>query len=185
MTGKDTDSTRSDRRSDRYANDPDYRLSARQRSREAYRAKHDPKLFDPRQNLSALDNFGNIRLTHMPQGDMQRWVFTKTEVAEVFGRVVKMFYRWVNDGRFPAPVVTAVDYPIRRDYKNKTDVKVPQTVDVYTVEEVRAAINALGPHLSQVAYYRKDHSRERRALYDAVRRARSSIGLPELAEGDA
>lgn len=178
----DAQDRRNERRVDRYKGDVSYRATARHRSREAYRKKHSVGLFDPRTNLEHLDDFGSVRLTHMPQGNVERWVFTKTEVADVFGRVVKMFYKWVNDGRFPKPVVTAVDYPISRDYKTAKDVQVPQTVDVYTVEEVRAAVKALGPHLSTVAYYRRDHDTARRAVYSAVRAARISIGLPELKE---
>jgi hypothetical protein len=180
-TAAQTAEDRNARRTNRYSEDPDYRAKQRARSRKAYRDRADPRLFDPRENLPKMADFGDTRETNLPVGTVSRWVFTKTEVAEIFGRAPKMFYRWVNEGRFPKPVLTATDYPITRNYKNKKDVRVPQTVDVYTVEEVRAAITALGPHLSTVSYYRKDHDTLRRALFSAVREARKGLNLPELA----
>lgn len=174
------DDDRNKRRVSRYDSDPAYREQQRARSREAYHSKHSPDLFDPRDNLPKLDDFGGTRQTNMPDKSVDaRWVFTKQELAQVLGVTVKGFYLWVNDGRFPRPVLTATDYPITRDYKEKKRVRVPQTVDVYTEKEVRAAIGVLGEHLSRVKYYRNDHTREREALFHAVRAARRAQGLPE------
>ena len=178
---------RNKRRVNRYEEDETYREQQRQRSRDAYHAKHSPEFFDPRVNLDKLDEFGGNRQTNMPDGtvDVARWVFTKSEVAEVLGVSVKGFYLWINDGRFPKPILTAVDYPITRDYKDKKGVKVPQTVDVYTADEVKAAISVLGKHLSKVKYYRKDHTNERSALYRAIHAARKRQGLPEETDSKA
>lgn len=115
----------------------------------------------------------------MPNGtEVERWCLTLAETATVFGRATQLFYRWINDGRFPAPVLQALDYPITRNYKVKKGVKVPQRAGVYTPEEVRAAVNALGPHLSMVAYYRKDHENERVNLFIKMAEARRALGLP-------
>lgn len=172
---------RNQRRNNRYETDPKYRDEQKQRSRDAYHGKHNPQLFDPRVNLQTWDQFGGVRETNLPDGttDDTMWVFTKSEVAEVLGVTPKGFYLWVNDGRFPKPILTAVDYPITRDYKEKKDVKVPQTVAVYLEQEVRAAVNILGAHLSKVKYYRKDHMDERDALYAAIHTARERQGLPK------
>jgi hypothetical protein len=55
-------------------------------------------------------------------------------------------------------------------------------VEVYTAEEVKAALLVLGQHLSEVAYYRNDHETQRRNLYAVMQTARKSIGLPEFAD---
>ncbi|KRW94271.1 AlpA family transcriptional regulator [Paracoccus sp. MKU1] len=169
---------RNKRRRQRYAEDPEYRKKARLNSRSTYRVKGKTEPFDPRQNLSRIDDFGKVRPVTFPDGRVvERWCMTKAEVAEIFGRSTKLFYHWIKDGRFPDTVLTATDTFITRDYKNKKGVKVPQTVGVYSSEEVIAAINALGPHLSNVVYFRTDHDREREMVAMAVAEARASIGV--------
>lgn len=167
------------RRKARYATDPEYSDLQRERSRAAYRAKTGVELFDPRLNLDKMEKFGKVREVEMPHGTTRRWVMTKAEVAEVFGKSLKLFYAWVQDNRFPEAVLFAIEYPITRDYAKAKGVKVPQRMRVYTSDEVIAAIKALGEHLSKVSYYRADHERERTALFEAVRGVRRDLGLPE------
>lgn len=164
---------RNKRRRERYAQDKTYREEKTESSRKAYRDKTGGTPYDPRQNLPTLDAYGKLRKVKMPNGtEVERWCMTLAETADIFGRSAQLFYRWINDGRFPAAVLTALDYPITRDYKVKKGVKVSQQVAVYTPEEIRAAVGALGPHLSMVAYYRQDHTNERAALFSAMETAR-------------
>ena len=169
---------RDKRRRERYKNDPTYREQQVARSRATYRAKTKSAPFDPAENLSKIDEFGKVRDVNWPTGTVvRRWCMTQHEMASVMGKSSKLFYQWVSDGRFPASILTAVDFSIKRDYSKAKEVKVPQTVAVYTSEEVVAAVKALAPHLSTVAYYRKDHVEEIEKVTAAVHRARAAIGL--------
>lgn len=169
---------RNKRRRERYAKDREYRETVRKTSRKTYREASDSQPFDPRQNLDHLDDFGRVRPVTFPDGRViDRWCMTKAEAAEVFGRALKLFQRWALDGRFPEAVLTAIDTSTTRDYSKKKGVKVPQRVKVYTAEEIRAAANALGPHLSNVIYYRRDHLAEREKVFAAVSAARTALGI--------
>lgn len=169
---------RNARRRDRYHTDPGYRDEVKERSRKHYSEKRQIEPFDPRSRLGEIENFGKMRDVIYPNGVKTHvWCMTKAEVSEFLGKTRKMFYTWVSDGRFPDAVITGFDLKTRDWYAHAETVEVPQKVGVYHAQEVIAAVEALGEHLSRVLYYRRDHEEERERLYDAVWAAREALGI--------
>lgn len=176
---------RNARRRERYAKDKAYQVQRRAMSRENYReGKKSVGTFDPRQNLANIDQFGAVRKVQDAAGNVtERWCLTRREMAALLGRNLNLFYLWTRDGRFPPAVLMAIDYSTQRDYKDKqgnvvkTGVVVPHPVECYTSEEAIAAVNALGPHLAYVAYYRHDHDDAKRKVAEAVAAARATLNI--------
>lgn len=168
---------RNARRRQRYAEDTEYREGALKMSRSTYRSKSPSQPFDPRINLAKLDDFGKVRMVTFPDGRrFERWCMTKADAARVLGRSTKLFYHWINDGRFPDTVLVSSESFIR-DYRSKKGVQITQPVGVYAPEEVVAAVHALGQHFTRVHYYRVDHVQVREEVFTAVRNARGAIGI--------
>lgn len=133
---------RNKRRKADYASDPAYRASQQEMSRASYRKTNKVDLFDPRTNLSIIHTFG------MDIGGVLK--FNVTHLAKALQRSPKQVRQWIADERLPAP--DAAGY--------------------YTRPEVDAIIQALGPTLSQFAYFRTDHVEAIAAVHEAVRALR-------------
>ncbi len=161
-------------RKERYAQDPEYRNTAIERSRQNYQRTTEQRM-DPRENLEGLLELGVHTEYRREDGTTGRRVmFSKAMVAELLGVKPKAFYEWVNDGRFPQSVVEGKF--INQRVRDGIPQQLVQWTAGYTLHEVRAAIEALGPHLSTMTYYRQDHQPTRKELFRRVTEARVSIG---------
>jgi hypothetical protein len=134
---------RNKKRNEEYANNEVYRKTQQAMSRATYRAKRDVKLVDPRDNLPILAQFGSN-----VGGTL---CFTPPQLAKALGRSPKQVRQWITDKRLPPPGEGGF----------------------YTRPEVDAIIQALGPTLSDFAYFRSDHVEAIAAVHEAVRRLRS------------
>lgn len=147
---------RNERRKEAYHTDPEYRANANKMARDGYRdAKGTKRPFDPRANLPTLTSFGKVRLLDHEEAEVL--TFTKAELAAIFDRPTKQIQQWVADGRLPAPVSRAKVVGVERNW-----------IDVYYEDEVRAIVNALGPWLADLIYFRCDHVDAIKAVHDAV-----------------
>lgn len=147
---------RNERRKEKYHTDPEYRETANKLARDGYRENHGKQRpFDPRDNLPALASFGTERT--LDHGEMIKLTFSKAEVAAVFNRPVKQIQQWAADGRIPASVQRAKVVGKERNW-----------IDIYHEDEVRAMVEALGPFLADLIYFRCDHVDAIKAVHEAV-----------------
>lgn len=158
-TGKWYDD-RNERRKNRYHSDDNYRTTANKAARDGYRStrgKSEP--LDPRKNLTHLAEIGKVRL--LENGEGKALTFSKAEVADVFERPTKQIQQWAADGRIPPTAIKAKVEGVERNW-----------LDVYSEAEVRAIVEALGPFLSELIYFRCDHVDAITAVHDAVVKVR-------------
>jgi hypothetical protein len=134
---------RNKRRKEEYAKDADYRAKQQEMSRSTYRAKRDVKLADPRDNLPIIHTFGSMVGNEL--------LFTVSQLSKALNKSPKQVRQWITDGRLPEP----------RD------------AGFYTRPEVDAIIQAIGPTLSEFAYFRTDHVDAIAAVHEAVRALRA------------
>jgi hypothetical protein len=133
---------RNKRRQEEYARNPEYRSGQQTMSRNTYRSKRSVKLFDPRENLPLIHNFGSLVGTEL--------LFSTNQLAKALGKSPKQVRQWVTDGRLPGP----------------------NDAGFYTRPEVDAIIQALGPTLAEFAYFRTDHVDAIAAVHEVVRELR-------------
>lgn len=160
---------RNERRKQRYHSDPEYRVKANKDARDGYRKARGPENvrdpIDPRPNLHMLQPgptcAGKLRTLKDHPGAGPVMTFTRKEIGEVFGRPGKQLQVWGLDGRIPLPMLSARCESTERSWS-----------DVYTVPEVRAMVEALGPYLAEVVYFRIDNKEAVEACRKAVAAAR-------------
>ena len=152
---------RNERRREEYHTNEDYRAKANKDARDGYRnSKGTQRPFDPRQNLDKLETFGTMRL--LEHGEAEALTFTKGEVAAVFARPAKQIQQWAQDGRIPATVERA-----------KVPGKERNWIDIYHLDEVKVMVEALGPTLADLIYFRCDHVDAIKAVHDGIDKVRS------------
>lgn len=160
---------RNKRRQDRYANDLNYRLVARNHGRQGYRIKQaelgkSVRADDCRGSLPDLTNLGMERKVtmldiHDVLVETRQLCFTIEELAYAMGRDRQIIYRWTAAKMFPLPVYDAMN-ELNRWQK------------VYLRAEVEGLLNAFGQHQQESQYYKIKHTAARSALFAAVAEAR-------------
>lgn len=162
---------RNERRKERYHKDPKYRAEANKAARDGYRKARTStdarEPFDPRRNLSMLDPaspncVGKLRTLKDKPEVGAVLTFSKSELAEVFDRPAKQIQTWALDGRIPSPIIRA-----RCEAAGER-----VWLEVYSVAEARALVNALGPHLAELIYFRMDNTAAIDDARNAVTKAR-------------
>lgn len=153
---------RNERRREQYHTDPEYREKMNKLARDGYRDNHGQKKpFDPRVNLSKLESFGTFRVIDGDTKPGELLTFTKGELAVVFARPAKQVQQWAWDGRIPPPAK-----------QGKVEGKERNWIDVYTLAEARAMVEALGPFLADLIYFRRDNVDAIKAVHDAIEKVR-------------
>lgn len=143
----------------KYVTDAVYRNGAKKQSRTAYRKKANVDTRSCLYSLSFIDN-----LTEKQQVLLQDKKTAIMPVANVPGTakalqlLYQTFWRWVNNGVVPGPVLMSMSvkpYP------------------VYHKEEIRILIEEIGDHQKTVSYLRKDHTEVRGRIeqrFSAIRK---------------
>lgn len=167
-TGKWFDE-RNTRRRALYATDPAYRSKANGAARDSYRKQVGMAVPpDPSENMRMLDHgptcAGRLRVV---KGRGRRQImFTKKELALIFGRPAKQVQQWAasNDTRIPSPLLKA-----RVEGEEKV------WLDCYTMAEARAIVTSLTPFIKDLFYLRSDHREAIDACRDAVTSVRKAM----------
>lgn len=98
------------------------------------------------------DSTGNIRIMR---------VVRPTVLAKLLDTSYQTIWRWSSEtGQIPEPVLTEISQGRERP--------------VYHVEEIRVMIRAIGEHLNQFKYYRKDHAGTRDRIFHDIDQLRHS-----------
>ena len=162
-TGKWYDE-RNEKRREQYHTDADYREAANKSARSGYRqAKGVAEPFDPRKNLHLLPTAGKLRSYEGKEFEGVKVSYSKAELATIFDRPTKQIQQWAADGRISPTIHRAKDVGRERNW-----------IDVYTLAEAKAIIDALGPFLSDLIYFRCDHVDAITAVHEAVDKVRST-----------
>lgn len=156
----------------RYSSDPEYRERERAAALDRMRRKHgvSSTFKDPRENLPILSAFGDVRKVEWDGNDYL--TFTVAELADMLGQSRGTVYRWIENGQLPAPVV---DCEVETGVFGRAGATT--MMDVYLEDEVRAILDALGPHLASMHYYRQDHTDVIEKVFAGVDHVRKEYGI--------
>lgn len=155
---------RNEKRREQYHTDGEYREAMNKAARSGYRAaKGTAEPFDPRQNLHKLPTAGKLRSYEGKEFEGVKVSYSKAELATIFDRPTKQIQQWAADGRIPPTVHRAKDVGRERNW-----------IDVYTLAEAKAIIDALGPFLADLIYFRCDHVDAITAVHEAIDKVRSA-----------
>lgn len=148
-------SQRSEARAKAYREDDQRRENIKRAARDSYRVRAwgNTEMVNPaRANLGAIRTFGSIRKIE----NARCRTYTVREVAELLGRSVSIYRRWLSLQQIPSPTHDTDDGK------------------VYKMAEVRAFCAVLIDHFDEFNYYRQDHAETKRAMWDAYWAARDN-----------
>lgn len=159
---------RNERRRQRYAVDPEYRASVRQRARETQFAKRREAGMDVREgencreNLHMLPSFEKREYFLGEESAGTNRVVTAEDLARLLNRDPQVLYRWMGKEMLPRPMFEAYNDRNRRQ-------------GVYLNEEARAIMEVFGEHQETSLYFRTSHVMTIRRIHNAVAAVRQKM----------
>ena len=152
-----------------YKDKPEFSAKMRRTARRSYR-KSQGSDFELEGNtvlrsLTFLDEAAKMKRVTTPYSKkaVNMPVVTPTELAKLLNTTYQTLWRWTTPeiGLLPAPIIM--------------DSSTGRKLGVYHRDEVEAMIEVIGQHLNEFKYYRKDHTKTRDKLFDAITTARAII----------
>lgn len=158
---------RNERRRIKYAQDREYRESARAASRKTYETTEGRDLSGDVQhvekNLAQLTQLATVRPVFVEKTAIgERACLTEPELADAIGRHHQVFQRMISDGRFPKSVFST------RSHKSKAG--------VFLLEEARALMTVYLDHVRTSLHYYHSHTETKERLVAVLASARKEIG---------
>lgn len=133
----------------------------RQWRRASYRKHNDVKMTDCRRGMkSRLQKSPTVTLLHNGRS-VSSVPHNIVALAKVLQRGNKIIYRWIAEGRFPAPRWTIAGSDAEK-HKSEMNPK----GKYYTVAEVEVLAKVMGRHQTKFAYYQAHHTETREELFE-------------------
>jgi hypothetical protein len=147
----------------RYASDPEYREKAKHLSRRVYRRKAGVELQSCLYSLPFLDRIQKPQMVLLPNGKTQEMlVLNVPKTAQMLQLLYQTFWRWIDHGTLPAPVLRSVT---------------ARPTLMYHLDEVRTLIEEIGGHQKTVSYLRLDHVEVRGRIEQRFSEIRNRLGI--------
>ncbi|MET4190638.1 MULTISPECIES: hypothetical protein [unclassified Bradyrhizobium] len=147
----------------KYATDVEYREKSKRLSRRTYRRKAKVELKSCLYSLPFLDRIKTPTTVLLPSGKKAELLaLSVPKTAQMLQLLYQTFWRWVDHGTVPKPVLRSVT---ARVYL------------MYSVEEVRVLIEEIGGHQKEVSYLRKDHTIVRERIEQRFIAIRKTLGI--------
>ncbi len=152
-------------RKKKYATDTVYREKAKNQSRRAYRRKEQVELQSCLYSLAFLDKLTVMQNVKLPRGAIVEMpVASVPETAKLLQLLYQTFWRWVNNGIVPRPVIMTTKDRLR-------------PFPVYHKEEIRILIEEIGAHQEVIRYLRKDHKEVRERIEQRFTKIRKTLNI--------